>query len=224
MPVYSLPDLPFDQGALEPHLSARIVELHHGAHHAAYVNGANRALERLGDLLGEREDAVDRHGGEQRAGDGGGVDAAMVTQLERDLAFHVSGHVLHSLLWANLSPQESVPDGGLRAAIDDHLGGLDRLRRRMAATAANLQGSGWAALVWEPTGQRLQVVQLRDHQDNAPQGHAPLLVLDMWEHAYYLQYENRKNEWIDAFWRLVNWPDVASRFEAARRADLTIVR
>ena len=200
MPRYELPELDYDLAALEPHLSARIAELHHGKHHAAYVAGANATLEKLGEA---------RESG----------DFSTINQLEKNLAFHVSGHVLHSLLWKNLSPDGGgVPEGELAAAIDDSFGSLAALRKQFDEAAMGVQGSGWAALAWEPTGGLLVVEQVYDHQSNLAQGAPPLLVLDMWEHAFYLQYENVKADWVAAFWNLVNWPDVAARFARAAAA------
>ena len=200
--AYTLPDLPYDYAALEPHLSARILELHHDKHHKAYVDGANKALEKLKQA--------------RESGDFGSIN-----QLEKNLAFHLSGHVLHSLFWRNMSPEGGdKPDGDLATAIDDHLGTFDGFKAQMTEAANNVQGSGWAALSWDPVGQRLIVEQVYDHQGNVGQGGPPLLVLDMWEHAYYLQYENNKADWVDAFWNVVNWVDVGQRFDKTRTIDL----
>jgi Fe-Mn family superoxide dismutase len=200
MARYTLPELDYDVAALEPHLSARIVELHHDKHHAAYVDGANTTLEKL-----------------QEAREAG--DFPTINQLEKNLAFHVSGHVLHSLLWKNLSPDGGgAPEGDLAAALDESFGSFDAFRKQFDAAAMGVQGSGWAALAWEPTGGLLVVEQVYDHQSNLVQGGAPLLALDMWEHAFYLQYENVKGDWVEAFWNLVNWPDVAARFAGVSSA------
>ena len=204
MAFYALPDLGYDYKALEPHLSGRILELHHDKHHKAYVDGANKVLERLQEA--------------RATGDFGSINL-----LEKNLAFHLSGHILHSLFWKNLSPGGGdKPTGQLAAAIDEHLGSFDQFRTQLVEAANNVQGSGWAALSWEPVGKRLIVEQVYDHQGNVGQGGPPLLVLDMWEHAYYLQYENRKAEWVDAFWHLVDWDDVAARFAKARTIDLAL--
>ncbi|MFO7592253.1 MAG: superoxide dismutase [Acidimicrobiia bacterium] len=204
MAPYTLPDLAYDYGALEPHLSGRILELHHGKHHAAYVAGANTVLDRLVEA--------------RSSGDYGAIN-----QLEKNLAFHLSGHVMHSIFWRNLSPDGGGrPEGELAAAIDEHLGSFDAFRAQLTEAAMNVQGSGWAALSWEPLGGRLIVEQVYDHQGNVGQGGPPLLVLDMWEHAFYLQYENRKGEWVDAFWELVDWADVTKRFSSARSIDLEL--
>ena len=202
MAFYSLPDLPYDYGALEPHLSARILELHHDKHHQAYVDGANQVLGRL--------EAARASG-----------DFGSINQLEKNLAFHLSGHILHSLFWKNLSPDGGEkPGGDLASAIDEYLGSFDQFRAQVTEAANNVQGSGWAALSWEPVGHRLIVEQVYDHQGNIGQGGPPLLVLDMWEHAYYLQYQNVKGDWVTAFWKVVNWEDVAQRFQKVRSLDL----
>jgi Fe-Mn family superoxide dismutase len=204
MAQYTLPELTYDYAALEPHLSARILELHHDKHHAAYVKGANTVLEKLA---------------EARSSD----SFETINQLEKNLAFHLSGHVLHSIFWLNMSPDGGgEPNGDLAAAITEHLGSFEGCKAQLVEASMNVQGSGWGALSWEPVGQRLIVEQVYDHQGNVGQGGPPLLVLDMWEHAYYLQYENRKAEWVDAFWNVVSWPDVAKRFEAARSIDLAL--
>ena len=202
MPEYTLPDLPYDYAALEPHYSGEILELHHDKHHAAYVKGANSALEKLG-----------------QARESGTFDT--INQLQKNLAFNLSGHVLHSLFWQNMSPDGGdKPEGELSAAIDESFGSFEGFRSQMSEAALNVQGSGWAALTWEPLGQRLIVEQVYDHQSNVGQGAPPLLVLDMWEHAYYLQFKNVKADWVDAFWNIVNWPDVAARFSRARELKL----
>ncbi len=198
MSEYTLPDLPYDYAALEPHYSAQILELHHDKHHAAYVKGANSALEKLGE-----------------ARETGTFDT--INQLQKNLAFNLSGHVLHSLFWQNMSPSGGdKPDGDLAAAIEESFGSFQGFRSQLSEAALNVQGSGWGALTWEPLGQRLIVEQVYDHQSNVGQGAPPLLVLDMWEHAYYLQFKNVKADWVEAFWNIVNWPDVAKRFTNAR--------
>jgi superoxide dismutase, Fe-Mn family len=202
MPKYELPELDYDYRALEPHLSAEILELHHGKHHKAYVDGANSTFEKLGEA--------------RSSGDFGTIN-----QLEKNMAFHLSGHILHSLLWKNMSPDGGgKPEGDLDAAITEHFGTYDGFRAQMTEAANNVQGSGWAALSWEPVAGRLTVEQVYDHQGNVGQGGPPLLVLDMWEHAYYLQYKNVKKDWVEAFWNLVNWPDVASRFDRVQSLKL----
>lgn len=201
---YTLPDLAYDHGALEPHISGRILELHHGKHHKTYVEGANRALEQL-----------------QSARESG--DFTHIAALERALAFNVSGHVLHSLFWRNLSPDGGgEPEGALAQAIDRDFGSCDLLRKQMSQAAASIMGSGWAALVRDPITGSLLTAQIHDHQSDMLQGSIPLLVIDAWEHAYYLQYQNEKAKFFEAIWNVVDWRDVAQRFEAAQALDLRL--
>jgi Fe-Mn family superoxide dismutase len=205
MPPYKLPDLPYDYGALEPHISGRIMQLHHDKHHSAYVKGANETLEKLAEA---------RHKN----------DFAWIGGLEKALAFHVSGHVLHSLFWKNMKPRAGDrPTGELAQAIDRDFGGFDAFRKELIAAASSIMGSGWAALVWEPVAGRLVTAQIYDHQANVTQGGVPLLVLDAWEHAFYLQYQNRKTEFFEAVWNVWNWEDVAARFAALRPEGVEIV-
>ena len=202
MPAYTLPELPYDLAALEPHYSAEVLELHHDKHHKAYVDGANTTLDKLDQA---------------RTSD----DYGSINQLQKNLAFHLSGHVLHSMFWENLSPDGGgEPESDLAAAVKEGFGSLEHFKNQMTQAALNVQGSGWGALTWEPLGQRLIIEQIYDHQSNVGQGAPPLLVLDMWEHAYYLQYKNVKADWVDAFWKIVNWPDVAARFARARTLEL----
>src|SRR3954468_22619050 len=196
--TYTLPDLPYDPCALKPHINGHLMELHHDKHHAAYVKGANTTLEKLADLRGS-------------------ADFGALAQLERNLAFHVSGHVLHSIFWTTLSPDGGgEPSGPLAEELGTAFGGFDSFRRHMTETAATVQGSGWALAAWEPVAGRLLVQQVHDHHGNHGQGMVPLLAIDAWEHAYYLQYENRKTEYLDAIWNVINWADVAERLDSAR--------
>ena len=199
---YTLPDLPYDYAALEPHYSAMLLELHHDKHHAAYVAGANTTLEKLAE-----------------ARDKG--DFAGINQLQKNLAFHLSGHVLHSLFWRNMSQHGGgEPERELLDAIKDSFGSLANLKGQLNEAALNVQGSGWGTLAWEPLAKRLVTEQVYDHQGNIGNGTVPLLVLDMWEHAYYLQYKNVKQDWVKAYWNVVNWADVASRFGHVRQLAL----
>ena len=204
MTRYVLPELDYDYGALEPHISGRIMELHHSKHHKTYVDGANAALEHL-----------------QEARARGHFES--VGQLERVLAFNASGHVLHSLFWRNLAPNAGGrPNGELGEAIDRQFGGFHAFKQQLTKTAATIMGSGWAALVWDTLSEQLLVTQIHDHQSSTIQGSVPLLVLDAWEHAYYLQYQNEKAKFFDAVWNVWNWEDVAQRFQAARRLELAV--
>ena len=202
MAKYVLPDLPYDFGALEPHISGRIMELHHDKHHAAYVTNANTTLDKL-------EEARSKE-------DFGGAP-----HLERALAFNVSGHILHSIFWQNLAPKRGgpPPSGALAAQLTNDFGTFEKFKKQLNAASSTIMGSGWGALVWEPLAQKLMTVQIYDHQSNITQSGIPILVMDAWEHAFYLQYENRKVDFFEAVWNLWNWEDVAARFEAAKGLD-----
>jgi Fe-Mn family superoxide dismutase len=193
--TYSLPDLPYDYAALEPHISGQILELHHDKHHAAYVKGANDTLDKLADA---------REKGEFGA----------IVGLEKALAFNLSGHILHSLYWKNLSPDGGgQPEGALAEAIKSDFGGFDGFKSQLTQATSTIQGSGWGVLAYDPLGKRLLVQQVYDHQGNVGVGNPPLLVFDAWEHAFYLQYKNVKADYVSALWNIVNWADVAERYQ-----------
>jgi superoxide dismutase, Fe-Mn family len=195
---YSLPELPYDYSALEPHISGQIIELHHDKHHATYVGGANTTV----DKLGEAREAN---------------DFGAIVGLEKTLAFNLSGHVLHSIYWKNMSPDGGgEPEGELAAAITEDFGSFAGFKNQLTQTTATVQGSGWGVLAWDPLGQQLIVQQVYDHQGNVGQGAVPLLVVDIWEHAFYLQYKNVKADYITAFWNLINWSDVSERLTKAK--------
>ena len=200
MSTYTLPDLAYDPADLEPHLAARVIELHHDRHHAAYVKGANTTLEQLDQA--------------RQAADWGALPG-----LERTLAFNLGGHVLHSIYWTNLSPDGGgEPTGELRTAIDDTFGGFASFRDLFTNVTVSVQGSGWGILGWEPFGQRLVVQQLTTHHDNHLLATVPLLAIDAWEHAYYLQYQNVRADYVNAVWNLIDWNDVARRYALAGAA------
>ena len=195
---YVLPELSYAYDALEPHISAEIMELHHSKHHQNYVNGANAALEKL---EAARKD---------------GSIAAVVTALSKDLAFNLGGHTNHSLFWENLSPNGGgKPAGALAAAIDEDFGSFEEFQKHFAAAALGLQGSGWAVLAYDKIGERLVIEQMTDQQGNLSIDLVPLLLLDMWEHAFYLQYKNVKADYVAAVWNVFNWDEVAARYAAA---------
>lgn len=201
MAKYSLPELPYDYAALEPYISARIMELHHDKHHQAYVTGANTALEQLAAAR-EKE------------------DFSNINKLEKDLAFNLGGHTNHSIFWTNLSADGGdKPTGSLAAAIDDNFGSFDKFRAQFNAAALGVQGSGWAGLFWDSIGENLIIQQFFDQQSQFAAGTIPLLLLDVWEHAYYLDYANVRADYVNAFWNIVNWDNVQQRFTKA--TDIT---
>jgi Fe-Mn family superoxide dismutase len=197
MADYTLPELAYDYAALEPSISGTIMELHHSKHHQAYVTGANTALAQLAE-----------------ARDSGNL--ANVNKLEKDLAFNLGGHVNHSIFWTNMSPDGGdEPTGELASAIDDHFGSFEKFQAHFTATALGVQGSGWAVLAWDSIGPRLIIVQFFDQQANLPAGIVPLLMLDVWEHAYYLDYRNVRADYVKAFWNIVDWANVQQRLQTA---------
>jgi Fe-Mn family superoxide dismutase len=197
MAEYVLPDLPYDYGALEPHISGKIMELHHDKHHATYVKGVNTALEQLAEARDNNS-----------FGSVGG--------LEKTLAFNLGGHINHSAFWPNLSPNGGdAPDGALGEAINEFFGSFDKFRAHFEANANAIQGSGWSILAYDTLGKRLNIIQLYDQQGNVPLAQIPIVLLDMWEHAFYLQYLNVKADYVKAWWNVVNWADAQQRYAAA---------
>ena len=202
--TYVLPDLDYDYGALAPHIAPEIMELHHSKHHATYVKGLNTALEQLAEA---------REKGE----------LGTVNKLAKDVAFNLGGHVNHSVFWKNMSPDGGgEPEGAVAEAISEGFGSFEGFKKQFNATALGIQGSGWAILALDTLGGQLLVHQLYDQQGNLPSSQVPLLQLDMWEHAFYLQYKNVKADYVDAWWNVVNWNDVASRLEKAKNAQAAL--
>ncbi len=201
MAIYALPDLTYDPSALEPHLSARIIELHHGKHHASYVAGANTTLEKISEAC-----AAERW--------------ADLPGLERTLAFNLGGHVLHTMYWTNLGPNGGgEPTGALGTDIDNTFGGFAAFKAYFSQATVTVQGSGWSILGYEPLGGRLVVQQLLTHHDSHLLGTVPLLAIDAWEHAYYLQYTNVRADYVNAIWNVIDWADVSKRYTAAKQVS-----
>lgn len=195
---HELPPLPYAYDALEPHISKEILELHHDKHHAGYVKGLNAAEEKL---------AAARASG----------DMAAVKHLSRELGFHGSGHILHSIYWTNMSPNGGgAPTGDVAAEIDKAFGNFDAFKAQLSAAANSVEGSGWGLCVYNRETKQLEILATEKHQDQAQWGSVPILVIDEWEHAYYLQYQNRRPDYTAAFWNVVNWEDVNARLAAAK--------
>ncbi len=200
MAVYELPDLPYPYDALEPHISAEIMELHHDKHHATYVKGASAALEAL------------------EAERNGEANPDKLRALSKNLAFNLGGHTNHSIFWKNMTPNGGgAPTGEIAAAIDRDFGSFEKFQAQFEGVATSLQGSGWAVLGYDHIAGRLIIQQMTDQQGNISVDFTPLLMLDMWEHAYYLQYKNVKADYAKAFWNVVNWADVNERLTAAAK-------
>lgn len=202
--AYTLPPLPYAYDALEPHIDALTMEIHHGKHHQTYVNNLNAALEGAGIATDEPVDAL----------------VARIDQLPEAIRGAVrnngGGHANHSLFWAVMSPRGGgEPDGALARAIDAELGGQAAFRDAFTKAALTRFGSGWAWLSVTPAGKL--VVESSANQDSPlMDGNTPILGLDVWEHAYYLKYQNRRPEYIGAFYNVVNWPEVSRRYAAAK--------
>jgi Fe-Mn family superoxide dismutase len=199
MSEHTLPPLPYAADALEPWYDEATVKLHHGAHHKGYVTGLNAASEKLQAA--------------RASGDFGAIKA-----VERELAFHGAGHLLHSIFWTNLTPDGGGrPDGALAEAIDRSFGSFDAMRAQLTAATVAVEGSGWGILAADTACPALAVFQVEKHQNQLIPGWVPVLVIDVWEHAYYLKYQNRRAEFVNAVLdHLVNWEDVARRYSAAR--------
>ena len=200
---YTLPPLPYPADALEPSIDAQTMTLHHDKHHAAYVKGLNEAIAKLAEA---------RKGGKDSPNLGvirGATDA---------LAFNGSGHVLHTIFWHNMKKDAGgMPQGQVAEAIKRDFGDFGAFVGQFTQAAVTVQGGGWAILAWEPLSGRLIVLSAEKHQNHTMFGCVPLLVLDVWEHAYYLKYQNNRAEYVEKFWRLIDWENVESRCTLARK-------
>ena len=194
-PRYQLPELPYEYDALEPHIDERIMELHHSAHHQAYVDGANEALEEF-EAMREADDFE-------------GIRAA-----KRNFSFNYSGHVNHTVFWENMSPDGGgQPDGEFATVLEEAFGSFEAFQSEFSATANDVEGDGWAMLFYEPLADTLVIGQVEDQHELAHQHAVPILTLDVWEHAYYLQYENDRAAYVEEWWNVVDWEDVSARYE-----------
>ncbi len=200
--AFELPDLPYDFAALEPHIDARTMEIHHDKHHQAYVDNANKALagtewadRPVESVLAELE--------------------IMPEEIRTAVRNNAGGHANHSLFWRIMSPDGGgEPEGALADAISDSFGGVDKLREQVNDGGVKRFGSGWTWLVWDGTG--LALYSTPNQDSPIMTSDVPLLGIDVWEHAYYLQYQNRRPDYLAAWWNVVNWPEVGRLFEAAR--------
>jgi superoxide dismutase, Fe-Mn family len=196
---YTLPPLPYGYDALEPSIDAETMKLHHDKHHAAYVKGANDALAKLAEIRDVK------------------ADTTSLSDWSEKLAFNLSGHVLHSIFWADLGPKSGKPDGALATDIDKSFGSFDKFKAQFSAVATQVQGNGWGVLAYEPIARRLVVLQVRNHQLNVAWTAIPILVIDVWEHAYYLKYKNVRADYVKAFWNVVNWDAVGRWFDLVKK-------
>ena len=198
--AHELAPLPYAYDALEPYIDEQTMRLHHDIHHAGYVAGLNNAEAKL---------AAAREAG----------DFALVKHWSREAAFHGSGHLLHSIFWPNMiaaSEAKAAPGGALAEAIARDFGSFEAFKAQFIAAAIAVEGSGWGILAYRPADDALVVLTAEKHQNLTQWGVIPLLVLDVWEHAYYLKYQNRRGEYVKSFFNIINWDDVAARYAIAR--------
>jgi Fe-Mn family superoxide dismutase len=193
-----LPPLPYAPDALEPYISKEQLSLHHDKHHQGYVTGANADLEKLEKARQE------------------GVDLDMKALL-KELSFNIGGHVLHTLFWPSMAPAGKggggTPGGALADLIDREWGSFDRFKSEFSKAASSVEGSGWAALAYCTMTDRPMIMQIEKHSNNVFPSFPILMVLDVWEHAYYVDYRNNRGQFVDAFWNIVNWDAVNRRLE-----------
>ena len=198
--AHELSPLPYSYDALEPYIDEQTMRLHHDIHHKGYVTGLNNAEAKLAEA--------------RAAG-----DFALVKHWSREAAFHGSGHLLHSIFWPNMiaaSEAKAAPGGALAKAIDRAFGSFDAFKAQFIAAATAVEGSGWGILAYRTDDDALIILTAEKHQNLTQWGVIPLLVLDVWEHAYYLKYQNRRGEYVKNFFNIINWDDVAARYEKAR--------
>jgi Fe-Mn family superoxide dismutase len=195
--LHTLPSIPYDYKALEPFIDEQTMRLHHTKHQQAYVDGLNKVEVSL-----------------QAARESG--DFKTIALLERQLAFHGSGNANHIVFFGNMRPKEiakTEPEGALLSQIQMDFGDLGKLREQLTQTALSVEGNGWGALVYDPTFGRLYTLGFMNHQNLSIPGSIPLLLVDVWEHAYYLKYQNRRLDYLNNWWNVVDWADVERRFE-----------
>ncbi|MEH6942275.1 superoxide dismutase [Bacillus sp. JJ722] len=196
---HKLPPLPYNYDALEPYISTEIMKLHHDKHHQSYVDGLNKAE----NMMKKARETN---------------DFALLKHWEREAAFHGSGHYLHTIFWDVMSPNGGgEPKGALLQQITKDFGSYAAFKKQFSEAAKQVEGVGWAILVWSPRSRRLEILQSERHQLLTQWDTIPLLVLDVWEHAYYLQYKNNRGDYVDKWWNIVNWPAVAERFQKAQK-------
>jgi len=194
--LYKLSELPYGSKDFEPYMSEQVLLLHHDKHHQAYVNAANAALEKIWAAR-EKNEEID------------------LKSVLKTLSFNAAGHVLHEMFWKNMAPVNSgknKPSGEILKAIENNFGSFERFKKEFSETAKSVEGSGWAVLVLDKVGGMLQINQIEKHNVNFYPGLKVLLCLDVWEHAYYLDYKNDRVKFIENWWNIVNWDEVARRF------------
>jgi Fe-Mn family superoxide dismutase len=195
---FSLMPLPYSSNHLEPFMDEETVRLHYTFHHGGAAKAGNKDLEMIRKAMDEN-------------------NFETADYWTKKLSFHFSSHILHTIFWTNLSNQKTIPKGDLLKQIEKDFGTYDKLRFLLAATSKNVDGSGWGILGYQPYSGKLTVMQCENHEKLTQWGVIPLLVMDVWEHAYYLKYKNKRADFVDALFNILNWDNVAQRFDMARR-------
>jgi Fe-Mn family superoxide dismutase len=206
--AYVLPKLPYDYNGLEPYISEQQLTIHHDKHHLAYVNGANAAFKKLGEARKSKAE----------------ID---VKAMLKELSFNIGGHQLHSIFWPTLAPAGrgggGEPTGKLADAINKEFGSFAQFKAEFSKAAASTEGSGWAALAIDVKTKQLAIMQIEKHNVNVYTGFYIVMVLDVWEHAYYLDYKNERPKFVEAFWNIVNWEKINKRFEEALDSTFAVL-
>jgi Fe-Mn family superoxide dismutase len=195
---FILQPLPYSETFLEPSMDAETLHLHYTFHHGGAVKAANKDLEMIRKAMDEN-------------------NLETVDYWTKKLAYHFSSHVLHTVFWTNLTNKKTEPKGELLREIETHFGSFDKLKAYLAQTSRNVDGAGWGILGYQPYSRKLTVLQCENHEKLTQWGVIPLLVIDVWEHAYYLKYKNKRGDFVDALFPIINWDNVAMRLEAAKK-------
>jgi len=206
--AYVLPKLPYDYNGLEPYISEQQLTIHHDKHHLAYINGANAAFKKLDEARKSKAE----------------ID---IKAMLKELSFNIGGHQLHSIFWPTLAPAGrgggGEPTGKLADAINKEFGSFAQFKAEFSKAAASTEGSGWAALAIDVKTKQLAIMQIEKHNVNVYTGFYIVMVLDVWEHAYYLDYKNERPKFVEAFWNIVNWERINKRFEEALDSTFAVL-
>jgi superoxide dismutase, Fe-Mn family len=198
--TYVLPKLPYAYDALEPHIDAQTMELHHSKHQQAYVTNLNKAIESLAKL---------------REGDD--IDGAKVSALSRDISFNAGGAILHTIFFGTMGAPGAAAENQVTAVIAQQYGSLEKFKAHFNKVAGGVKGSGWAIACYEPLGDKILITESGDQDLKLIPGSVPLLLIDVWEHAYYLKYQNKRADYINAWWNVVNWTEVNALYAHVRK-------
>jgi len=195
---YVLPPLTYDYNALEPHIDEATMRLHHDKHHAGYVKGLNKATTKVKEAI--------------ESG-----DFSLIKHWERELAFHGSGHFLHAIFWKVMGPKQGERSALLETHLRKDFGGFDNFKAYFTMASKTVEGSGWGILAYQPHADKLVILQAEKHQNQSQWISIPILCIDVWEHAYYLNYQNKRKAYIDSFFNIINWEEVSRRLAEVKR-------